>query len=118
MHLYTTDFDKHLALLENASGDIHFFTSETNPRRFVKTVVNAAQQLQPQQKCLCIFQSKGAHAKKAHHVMRTIGESLENMGIATLVHAFVVPPGLFNMLKTATDPGLSQSDFDALLENL
>lgn len=118
MHLYTTDFDKHLELLENASGDIHFFTKGTNPRRFVKSVVNAAQQLQPQQKCLCIFNQKVAHSKKAHHVMRAIGEALEDSGIATLVHAFVVPPGLFNMLKMAADPALSESDFDALLENL
>lgn len=50
--------------------------------------------------------------------MRAIGEALEDSGIATLVHAFVVPPGLFNMLKMAADPALSESDFDALLENL
>lgn len=118
MHLYTTDFDRHLGMLEHVSGDVHFYSSGTNPRRFVNAVVKAARQLQPTQKLLIIFNEKVAHSKKAHHVMRAIGERIEDIDIATLVHAFVVPPNLFKMLKAATAENLSDADFEALLETL
>ncbi len=119
MHLYTTDFDRHLDFLEeHGSGPVHFYSGGTNPRKFVNAVVKDARQLQPTEKLLCIFNEKVAHSKKAHHVMRTIGERIENIGVATLVHAFVVPPKLFKLLKAATAESLSEADFEALLEKI
>ena len=123
MHLYTTDFDRHLDMLEHASGDVHFYSTETNHRRFVNTVVKAARQLQPPEKLLIIFNESVAHSKKAHHVMRAIGERIEDIGIADrttrcAIHAFVVPPNLFKMLKAATAENLSEADVEALLETL
>lgn len=118
MHLYTTDFDRHLDYLENHKGNVHFYGASTKPRTFVNTVMKDVQQLQPQEKVLLIFNEKQAHSKKAHHVMRALGERLEDRGIATLVHAFVVPPSLFKLLKAATAETLSEADFETLLENI
>lgn len=99
MQIHHTDFDKHLDFLSDHEGSVLFFEHKTNPARFMDTVISTVKALPSGHQCLLIVNQTVARAKKGEHLMRKVGERLEASGIATLVHAFVVPPALFSILK-------------------
>lgn len=99
MHIHTTDFDAHIDALENSVGKVLFYKAKTNPGRFVNTAVQTVQRLEAQQQCVLIFNEKGTPSRKVHRIVQRIGTQLESKHIHTLVHAFIVPPALFNMLE-------------------
>lgn len=60
MHLYTTDVDKHLELLENASGDIHFFHYRDKPATVCEVCCQRRRAVATATEMPLYFQSKGS----------------------------------------------------------
>ena len=94
-----TDFDEHLAKLEDEDSEVFFFDVNDNPARFQKKVVEDVLGILPE-KVVLIFHW-GVGEKKARSIGRSISRKLtRELDTHISVNIFILPPALFIATQT------------------
>ena len=94
-----TDFDEHLAKLEDEDGEVFFFDVNDNPARFQKKVVEDVLGILPERVVLLFHWGVGE--KKARSIARSTARKLTKAldAQSVSVNVFILPPALYS--KTA-----------------
>ena len=95
-----TDFDEHIAKLEDEDGEVFFFDVNDNPARFQRKVVEDVLGIMPKRVVLLFHWGVGE--KKARSIARSTARKLtrELDTQPVSVNVFILPPALFIATQT------------------
>ena len=94
-----TDFDEHIAKLEDEESEVFFFDVNDNPARFQQKVVEDVLGILPKRVVLLFHWGVGE--KKARSIARSTARKLtRELGTNISVNLFILPPALFIATQT------------------